>query len=238
MNHLSNLPLLTTEQMVEVDRLMIEDWGIGLAQMMENAGRSMAELTRRSLGGSVAGQQVLVLSGGGNNGGGGMVAARHLHNWGAQVQVTLVGDKKRLKDVPAQQYSIIQRMGLVTSSPDFEAAEVIIDAMIGYGLTGDPRPPVADWISLANASGKRILALDTPSGLNTTTGVPSPSCIRAAATLTLAMPKVGLVTHEAQPFVGDLYLADISVPPELYAAPSLGLGVVSPFSTESIIKLS
>ncbi|MFU8826614.1 MAG: NAD(P)H-hydrate epimerase [Brevefilum sp.] len=238
MSDLSNLPLLTTAQMVEVDRLMIEDWGISLVQMMENAGHSLAELVRHNLGGSVAGKNILVMSGGGNNGGGGMVAARHLHNWGAVVQLTLIGEEKRLKDVPAQQYSIIQRMGLVTLNPDFEAAEVIIDAIIGYGLTGDPRPPVADWIGLANASGKPILALDTPSGLNTTTGIPSPSCIRAAATLTLAMPKVGLVTQQAQPFVGDLYLADISVPPELYAAPSLDLRVISPFSMDSIIKLS
>jgi len=237
MNDLSTLSWLTTAQMVEVDRLMIEEWHINLIQMMENAGRNLAELVKRYLGGSISGKHIVVLSGTGNNGGGGMVAARHLHNWGAAVGVTIIGSTPHIKDVPAHQLSIIQKMGLITSTPALNRADVIVDAMIGYGLTGDPRPPVADWIKLANASQTPIIALDAPSGLDTTTGIPSKVCIRADVTLTLALPKVGLKTPEAQPFVGDLYLADISVPPELYASPSLGLSVISPFSTEPIIKL-
>ncbi len=232
-----NLPTLTTEQMIEVDRLMVEAWHISLIQMMENAGRNLAELTRQFLGGSAKGKKIAILCGTGNNGGGGMVAARHLHNWGAVVELTAAGFATHLKDVPAHQLSIIQKMGLVTSNPALNSADVIIDAMIGYGLTGDPRPPVADWIILANASHNPSIALDTPSGLDTTTGIPSKICIRADITLTLALPKAGLMTPEAKPYVGDLYLADISVPPELYASPSLGLGVISPFSTEPIIKL-
>lgn len=238
MNHIENLPLLTTAQMVEVDRLMIEEWHISLIQMMENAGRSLAEMARRFLGGSVTGKRVVILSGTGNNGGGGMVAARHLHNWGAHVELAIIGSERKLKDIPAQQMKITQKMGLVTPHPDLEAADLIIDAMIGYGLSGAPRPPVADWVILANASHTPILALDNPTGLNVTTGIPSTSCIQAAVTLTLALPKVGLVKPEAQPFVGELYLADISVPPELYASPSLGLQVPSPFSTDSIVKLT
>ena len=237
MNDLSTLPWLTTAQMIEVDRLMIEEWHINLIQMMENAGRNLADLVKRYLGGSIFGKHIVVLSGTGNNGGGGMVAARHLHNWGAAVTLTVVGSAPHIKDVPAYQLSIIQKLGLLTSNPELNRADVIIDAMIGYGLIGDPRPPVADWIKLANASQTHIIALDTPSGLDTTMGIPSKNCIRADVTLTLALPKVGLMTPEAKPFVGDLYLADISVPPELYVSPSLGLGEISPFSTEPIIKL-
>lgn len=237
MNNQSTLPWLTTVQMVEVDRLMIEEWHINLTQMMENAGRNLAEIVKHFLGGSISGKHIVVLSGTGNNGGGGMVAARHLHNMGAAVEVTVIGSITHIKDVPTHQLSIIQKMGLLTSNPLLDRADVIIDAIIGYGLTGDPRPPVAEWIKLANASQNSIIALDTPSGLNTTTGVPSKNCIRADVTLTLALPKVGLKTPEARPFVGNLYLADISVPPELYASPSLGLGVISPFSTEPNIKL-
>jgi NAD(P)H-hydrate epimerase len=166
-----------------------------------------------------------------------MVAARHLHNMGAAVEVTVIGSTPHIKDVPAHQLSIIQKMGLLTSNPLLDRADVIVDAIIGYGLTGEPRSPVADWIQLANASQTPIIALDTPSGLDATTGMPAKNCIRADVTLTLALPKVGLKTPEARPFVGNLYLADISVPPELYASPSLGLGVISPFSTEPIIKL-
>jgi len=231
------MPVLTTAQMVEVDRLMIEEWQISLIQMMENAGRNLAELTRRYLGGSVAGKKVVVLSGMGNNGGGGMVAARHLHNWGALIDLAIIGDKEKLKEIPAAQAMIANKLGIVTSQPELSSADVIIDALIGYGLTGAPRSPIAMWVTQANASAKPIIALDNPTGLNTTSGIPSDPCIRAAVTLTLALPKVGLLKEEAKPYVGMLYLADIGVPPELYAAPSLQLNVVSPFIHDPIIKL-
>ena len=100
------IPALSTEQMVEVDRLMIEEYGIELIQMMENAGRNLAELSRRTLGGDISGRRIALLCGAGNNGGGGMVAARHLHNWGAEVFVQFVGDPVRIKDIPAQQLRI------------------------------------------------------------------------------------------------------------------------------------
>ena len=238
MKSAANLPLLTTDQMVEVDRLMIEEWHISLIQMMENAGRCLAEMTRQHLGGRVAGKQVVVLSGTGNNGGGGMVAARHLHNWGAQVDVVVAGSIDRLKEVPALQRKIMQKMGLGISNPQLDTADVIIDALIGYGLRGTPRPPIADWIAQANASHQPIISLDTPSGLDATSGVPSESCIRATITLTLALPKAGLFRTAGKPYVGELYLADIGVPPEVYAAPSIGLEVVSPFGSNSIVKIA
>jgi len=115
---------------------------------------------------------------------------------------------------------------------------VIIDAMIGYGLTGMPRPTVADWVVMANASQKTIIALDAPTGLNATTGIPSAHCIKAALTLTLALPKIGLIQPAAKPFVGELFLADIGVTPEVYASPTLGLQVQSPFTADSIVKLA
>src|SRR6266498_4468125 len=218
-----NLPILRTDQMIEVDRLMIEEWGITLIQMMENAGRNFAELARRQLGGTLRGKRIVILCGNGNNGGGGMVAARHLHNWDAHVEVMLVGDEKRLKDVPVHQWRILQRMRITRSALELSSADLILDAMLGYGARGDPRPPISDWIHRANKSGVPILSLDSPSGLDTTTGIPGSPCIHASATLTLALPKTGLLAPTAKPYVGDLFLADISVPPELYAALSLGL---------------
>jgi len=109
--------------------------------------------------------------------------------------------------------------------------------MIGYGLVGLPRPPISHWIKKANASSTKILALDAPTGLNTTTGIQSDQCIRAAATLTLAMLKIGLLRKRADSCVGELFLADVSVPPELYASPSLGLKVNSPFVEGTIVRL-
>ena len=232
-----NIPALTTAQMAEVDRLMMEEYGILLIQMMENAGRNLAELARRMLDGKLAGRKIVALSGAGNNGGGGMVAARHLHNRGADVHVKFVGDPERLKDIPAHQWRILQTMGLANNDdPDLARAGGILDALVGYGLTGDPRGPVAEWISRANAAHRPILSLDTPSGLDTTTGAPSKPCVRATATLTLALPKTGLLASTAQPFVGDLYLADIGVPSELYRR--IGIEVGPLFADDTIIRIN
>jgi NAD(P)H-hydrate epimerase len=230
------IPHLTTRQMVEVDRLMIEEYSILLIQMMENAGRSLAELARRMLDGDLTGQRVAVLCGRGNNGGGGMVAARHLHNRGALVSATLVGDPAGMKEIPAHQWDILHSMALTQADdPDLGQVDLVIDAIIGYGLTGDPRGLAADWIERVNAAGRPVLALDVPSGLNATTGVPGRPCIRATATLTLALPKVGLLTGEGRAVNGQLFLADISVPPALYHR--LGLDVEPLFIEDTIISM-
>ena len=234
---LSKLPALTTDQMIEVDRLMMKEWGINLFQMMENAGRNLAELTRRQLGGSVQAKNVVVLCGTGNNGGGGMTAARHLHNWNANVEVILVGSEMQLKEIPAHQWNILKKIGITTTDTNLSHAEMILDAMLGYGANGNPRSPIAEWIQMANESGGSILSLDSPSGLDTTTGIPTLPCIRASATLTLALPKTGLLTSTAKPFVGELFLADIGVPPELYTASSLGFSAIVPFQKDSIVRL-
>lgn len=224
--------------MREVDRLMVEEYGIALIQMMENAGRNLAEQARRILAPKALNQcRILVLSGAGNNGGGGLVAARHLHNRAAAVAVQLVSPEQKLKPLPAQQWEILKRMGLdLNPQPDWAQVDLIIDALIGYGLHGDPQPPASEWIDAANASGKPILALDAPSGLDTTTGQPGTPCIRASATLTLALPKVGLLVRAARPFVGQLYLADIGVPPELFER--IDLPIPPLFQTDTIVEVS
>ena len=156
---------------------------------------------------------------------------------GCASQGDLNGFPQSLKKVPAQQWQIIQKMGLCRDDVDLNAADLILDAMIGYGLVGPPRTPISHWIKKANASRVKILALDAPTGLNTTTGLQSEQCIQAAATLTLAMPKIGLLRKRAAACVGELFLADISVPPELYASPSLGLKVNTPFVEGTIVRL-
>jgi len=109
--------------------------------------------------------------------------------------------------------------------------------MTGYGLVGNPRPPISIWINKANASGVDILSLDAPSGLNTTSGLSSDCCINAKATMTLAMPKTGLFTENGKQCAGDLYLADIGVPPELYAGPTLNLTPPKSFQNGTIVKI-
>jgi len=106
-------PYVTTPQMVEVDRAMIEDFKIELIQMMENAGRNLAHLTRiRFLDGDPQGRRVIVLAGGGGNGGGALVAARRLHNWGASVEVILGQPPSAMSEIPAHQLEIVERMDI------------------------------------------------------------------------------------------------------------------------------
>ncbi len=232
----TTFPAVTTEQMAEVDRLMIEHYGIQLTQMMENAGRNLAEQARRMLGGQLRARRVTVICGAGNNGGGGMVAARHLHNRGAEVQAMLAADRDRLKPVPAQQWRILEQLQLSAGADtELTDAELLIDAMIGYGLRGDPRGPVAEAINQVNDSGRPILSLDAPSGLNTTTGQPGDPCIRATATLTLALPKTGLLSEGARPYVGQLSVADIGVPPDLYS--KIGIEAGPWFEEDSVVPV-
>ena len=192
----ASLPTLSTDQMREVDRLMVEDFGVSLLQMMENAGRNLADLAEAWLGGQVGGRPVLVLAGRGNNGGGGLVAARHLANRGAEVQIMTSHPLDAYGGVPDLQLGALLAMGVsVTPAGDgweLPGADLVLDALIGYGLRGNPTGATADLIRLANSHQAPILALDAPSGLDTTSGHAYDPCIRAAATMTLALPKTGL----------------------------------------------
>ncbi|HDH03838.1 MAG TPA: NAD(P)H-hydrate epimerase, partial [Actinobacteria bacterium] len=219
------IPLISADQMREVDRIMIEEVGIELIQMMENAGRNLADLAiRRFAPGSV-----VVLAGNGGNGGGGLVAARHLANRGVRVTVILVATSAKLTRVPGHQFGILQRMGVeIAVNPT--AADLVVDAMIGYSLSGDPTGRSAELIDWANQQAA-VLSLDNPSGLDVTTGVAGSPCVAATATMTLALPKTGLVTADQ---AGELYLADISVPPSVYS--SIGLGQVDLFADGTIIR--
>ena len=237
-----DLPYLTTAQMREVDRAMIRDYGIDLVQMMKNAGRNLAHLARtRFLDGGPAGKRVVVLSGSGGNGGGALVCARRLANWGAHVQVFLTRPGESLTPIPARQLSILRRMRVPVAQSDVVvrgmSADLIVDGIIGYSLSGAPRGAAADLIRWANDQHAPVLALDVPSGLDATTGAAYVPCIRAAATMTLALPKEGLRAAGAVQYVGELYLADISVPPALYAAPSIGIEAGPLFAEDDVIRL-
>ena len=116
-------------------------------------------------------------------------------------------------------------------------SEGIVDGIIGYSLSGAPRGAAAKLIRWANAQEAPLLALDIPSGLDATTGAPHTPCIRAEATLTLALPKEGLRAAGARAYVGELYLADIGVPPQLYARPTVDLAVGPLFAERDIVRV-
>jgi NAD(P)H-hydrate epimerase len=227
--------------MERVDYLMIEVYGIQLLQLMENAGHHLAGLARaRFLEGASVGRHVVVLAGRGGNGGGAMVCARHLANWGTVVTVGLTREPEAHSGVPAHQLEILRKVGVkVACAADLDqdlCCDLVVDGLIGYSLSGAPRGTTAEMIRWANGQGAPILSLDTPSGLDVTTGEVYAPVIRASATMTLALPKVGLKAPAAQPFVGELYLADISVPPVLYASMGLAPGPI--FAENAILRIS
>jgi len=221
---------------------MTEEVGISLLQMMENAGRSLATHARGMLGGDARGRQIVVLAGRGGNGGGGLAAARRLSVWGAAVTVVLAQSPNDMRGVPRQQLTILEWIGIpVRLAADgmadlFAGADLVIDALIGYSLRGAPAGPVAALIRAANASGRPMLALDLPSGLDGDSGEASDPTIRSTETLTLALPKRGLLAPAARPWVGQLYLADISVPEKVYRR--LGLTVGPIFARSDIIPIT
>jgi NAD(P)H-hydrate epimerase len=221
------VPAVTAAQMREVDRAMTEDFGIELVQMMENAGRNLADLawTRYAPG------TVVVLAGPGGNGGGGLAAARHLLNRGADVTVVLAAGE--LAPVPAHQLSIARRMGIPVLPAPPSGADLVIDALLGYSLHGDPAGRAGEIITWANGQPAPLLALDTPSGLDVTTGHRGDPCVRADATLTLALPKTGLAGSDV---TGRLFLGDISVPALLYQR--MGIGVPLMFRDGPVTELA
>ncbi len=238
----SKIPAVDTPQMVEVDRLMIDEYHIELIQMMENAGRCLAHLARRRfLDGDPRGRSVVVLAGTGGNGGGALVCARRLHNYGARVRVYTTKPAGSFRPVPAHQLDILYRMRVpvypAAALPSSEQPDLVIDGLIGYSLAGEPRGSVRQMIKWANDQDRPVLSLDAPSGLDTSSGKAFEPCVRAAATMTLALPKKGLLSPKADELVGEIYLADISVPPGLYAGQPLGLNVGPVFAESDIIRL-
>lgn len=235
------IPTLTTEQMKEVDRLMVEEFGIQLIQMMENAGSGFAALARdRFLEGDPREKRIVLLAGSGGNGGGGLAAGRRLHTWGAEVTIFLSREPGEMSGIPAQQLSILQALEgpqIIPPGEDrnFPHADLILDAIIGYSLRGAPRGVSAGLIERAMDHKAPILSLDVPTGIDAGTGrVYSPQ-ITADATLTLALPKTGLFAEETRPHVGELYLADIGVPPELYQGMGISVGPI--FAEQDLLRL-
>ncbi len=237
-----NIHSVSSEQMRKIDDLAIRHFGIDILQLMENAGRNVAELARQALK-NPEHKQIVVLAGKGNNGGDGLVAARFLHNWGAKVDVIVPDHPDNLSQITKEQSGILRSMyvpllymtDLIKFELLFKKADLIIDGLLGYNIHGPPTGACADVINLANNSGRKILAIDMPSGLNPDTGEVYEPCIKAKYTLTLALPKKGLLEKQAEPAVGELYVCDIGVPNEVYQL--IGLSVPNVFGKREIVKI-
>lgn len=237
---------LTLAQMEQVHALLAQESGITLGQQIERAGRALAETAQRLLKGMIAGKTVIVLVGAGNNGAGGLVAARHLHEQGAIVRLVLSVKPTALHPMTAQQYLKVQKLGLFAwglSLSKEEMAEVepiawmqadlIVDALLGTGIKGDPHGDTAELIRLVNTTRCPILSFDVPSGLSGDEGYILSPCIEASATMTIALPRIGLL--EGWPVVRDVWVADMGISPKLYE--QIGLKVKDIFDGQSVVCL-
>jgi ADP-dependent NAD(P)H-hydrate dehydratase / NAD(P)H-hydrate epimerase len=190
-------------------------FGIEPLQLMEVAGWQVAQFVDRFLGG-VAGRRVLVVAGGGNNGGDALVAGRFLHQRGARVQVSIVPSTDR-QSLAARHEVTIRRLGLtVARAPEGidATADLMIDGLLGTGIRPPLRELAADIIAAVNHSGRPIIAVDVPSGIDADTGIGWESAIQATATVTLAAPKAGL---RYAPNAGRIFVADIGMPSILFS---------------------
>jgi len=202
-------PTLTSAQVKQVDALAEERFGISVDWLMEAAGWQVARFVR---------ERAAVICGVGNNSGDGLAAARHLHRWGRLVRVCCV-DVTRLRGPAARELEALGKLGIeVSHDLKLDEAEVIVDAIFGTGLSRAPEGKFGEWIESINSFGKPVVAVDVPSGLDADSGVAYAPTVQADVTITLGLPKPGLLKLGSRVLV-----ADIGVPFEAYAA--IGIAV-------------
>jgi len=223
----SALPTLSSAQVKEVDALAQERFGITVDWLMEAAGWQIARFVDRP---------AAVVCGVGNNAGDGLAAARHLDRWGRLVSVSCV-DADRLRGAAARELEALRKVGVeVAGELDFKGAEVVVDAIFGTGVARPPEGRFAEWIEAINASGKEAIAVDLPSGLDADSGAAYAPTVKAKTTITLGLPKLGLLTGDGRRVAGQVWVADIGVPFEAYRA--IGMDVpLDLFASGELMRL-
>ncbi|HHV96984.1 MAG TPA: NAD(P)H-hydrate dehydratase [Clostridiaceae bacterium] len=225
------MKVVKPEEMAKIDKTAIEEYGIPGIVLMENAALSVVEEIKNTLG-SISDKRVIVFAGKGNNGGDALAVARHLHNRGAYVNIYIVGDANAIMGDAKINLDIVRKIGLKPVelkgeqiNSDFNyisnmmlyinEADMIVDGILGTGLKGEVTGLVSDVIKIINESGKFVLSIDIPSGLNGSTGQVMGVCVKADKTVTFGLPKVGLLLHPGCEYAGEIIVADIGIPHEI-----------------------
>jgi len=216
--------IVTAQQMRELDRRAIHERGLAGLTLMENAGRAVAAAARRMLG-PCSDRTIVVLCGPGNNGGDGFVAARHLAADGLNVQVYLAGSADEVAGDARENLHRLAEAGLSATEVDDPArlakplcqAGLVIDALLGTGLSGKVRGLPGQLIEALNDARRPVLAVDVPSGLDADSGEPLGLAVRARETVTMGLPKIGLFLYPGMDYAGRVTVADIGLPGDLVA---------------------
>ncbi len=212
---------VSVAQMREYDRCAIEDYGIPGAVLMENAGRAVAE---RAL--SWGCKKAALFCGPGNNGGDGLVAARYLTNAGCEVKMILAKPPETFKGESRIHWRPVEKMKiayivfqtaqkLLQYKTVFNKFDLLIDAVLGTGARTPLNEPYRSLINCINDFNKPVLSVDVPSGLNADAGEAEDCVVRAHTTVTMGLPKKGLLNKQAHQWVGELVVADIGLPRDI-----------------------
>ena len=207
----AGVKFITREQAGEIDRRAVEEIGVPSICLMENAGRQVADAASEM----ATGGRVLVVCGTGNNGGDGFVAARHLFLRGVLVEAVLFGNKEKLTPDALINHNAVVGSGVAVADalPDDLSFDLIVDALLGTGISGEVREPCASAIKAINDSVSPVLAVDIPSGLDCNTGEILGVCVRAERTVTFILPKIGFTKASGPEMCGTVTVADIGVTP-------------------------
>ncbi len=230
------MKLVTASQMQALDRAAIERYKIPSIELMERAGKGVADAVAKRFPKKGV---VAIVAGKGNNGGDGFVAARHLAKAGYKVRIYLLSpwtdlspdarvNWDRLTEVKVSVAEAFGENDLKKHASEFEAASCVIDAIFGTGLSSEVKGKYKNAIDLINSLLKPVVAVDVPSGLSADTGVPLGAAVRAKLVVTLGLAKVGLVTNMGHEYAREVEVVDIGIPKEATDALHSGYHLITP----------
>ncbi len=213
------MKITTVDEMRELDLRAVSEYSIPEPILMENAGHAAFWVARRELG--VADKSFVVLCGPGNNGGDGLVLARKLYSSGARVKSFVLGGPGGYRGGGKANLEMLERTSsLVDTRPSLEVihraivdSDVVVDALLGTGLTGEVGGVYAKIIEDVNRNGRQVLSLDIPSGVDGSTGRVEGVAVRADYTVTFGLPKRGNLLYPGADRAGRLFVSHISFPP-------------------------
>ncbi len=230
------------DEMKDLDRQAVEEFGISEDILMENAGQAVYFVMLQELG--IRNNKFIVLCGGGNNGGDGLVVARKIHSNGGEAKVFLLEDETKFRGVAKKNFEIVSRMPIEIAKvdsidsiiPEVLDCDAIVDAIFGTGLVRKVSGIYKDVIQLVNESQMIVFSVDIPSGINGDTGEVMGVAVKADYTVTFGLPKLGNMLYPGYEHCGKLYVSHISFPPALYNSDSIKVAINNPVELQERAK--
>jgi len=236
------MKVASVSEMRKMDQTAVKKYGIDEILLMENAGNAVFFAIEKEIG--IKNNNFLIIAGGGNNGGDGMVIARKLYSNGAHVKFLLLSDEKKLKGITKKNFQILKKIGVsIKKKPNqkeigkaLKETDIVIDAMLGTGLSGEVKGLYKKTIELINKSGKKVVSVDIPSGINGDTGEVMGTAVKSDITVTFGLPKIGNLNYPGYEHWKKLFVSHISFPPELYNDNTIKTAINFPVPLEKRAK--